>query len=51
MKKRNDRQKSDINTVQETTIAQDLVQLLLKIVLLILVDFSHFYFSLWDCKN
>ncbi len=37
MKKRNDRQKSDTNTVQETTLAQDLVQLLLKIVLLLLV--------------
>ena len=44
MKKRNDRQKSDINTVQETTIAQDLVQLLLKIVLLILVVFLIFTF-------
>lgn len=39
MKKRNDRQKSDTNTVQETTLAQDLVQLLLKIVLLLLVVF------------
>ena len=44
MKKRNDRQKSDTNTVQETTLAQDLVQLLLKIVLLLLVVFLIFYF-------
>ena len=44
MKKRNDRQKSDTNTVQETTLAQDLVQLLLKIVLLLLVVFLIFTF-------
>lgn len=44
MKKRNDKQKRKENTVQETTIAQDLVQLLLKIVILILVIFLIFTF-------
>ena len=39
--------KSDTNTVQETTLAQDLVQLLLKIVLLLLVVFFHFLLFLY----
>ena len=49
MKKRNDRQKSDINTVQETTIAQDLV--IIKDRASYFGCLSHFYFSLWDRKN
>ena len=44
MKKRNDRQKSDINTVQETTIAQDIIQLLLKIVIIIFAIILIFTF-------
>ena len=49
MKNETERSDKNNNIVQETSVAQDIVQLLLKIAFI--SSISYFYISLWNRKN